>query len=65
MTFTITSARINGKYIEVYQEKFSNSYKVSVSNDYGTYVGYPEKTNIYPTLEKAMRRFNKLAKEFA
>lgn len=61
MTVTIKQEIVNGNYIEIRQEKYSNAYQVQMCPVYkdGT-CGYPISDRTYATREQAMRRFRDL-----
>lgn len=63
MTFTIKQEKINGYYICIEQEKYSECYKVEACRMYkdGT-CGFPLKSNLYIEERQAKRRFRDLVK---
>jgi len=63
MTFTFLQDTKNGYYIEMSQEKYSNCYRVTVSEDFGGYCSSPFISNYYNTLDKAKRRYNYLMRK--
>lgn len=60
MTFTIIQEHINKHYIEISQDKYSNSYKVTLAHTYDGELYRTDKENHYPTLTAAKRRYNAL-----
>lgn len=62
MTITIREEEINNYYLEITQNKYSESYTVRLLHKIGG-LYYPQKENIYPTLKKANNRFAALKRE--
>ena len=61
MTFTFKVVKIEDYAIEIEQEKYSTSFKVTLSKKIsGTELYRTVNTNYYPTIEKAKARFSKL-----
>lgn len=64
MTVTIKQETVNGNYIYIEQDKFSVSYKVGISKDYGNGTcGYPYSELNYETLPKAKKRYSYLKRK--
>ena len=62
MTFTIKTKTIRDLQVYMEQEKFSSAYKVGILRLEETY-GRILDERIYPTREKAQRRFRQLEKD--
>ena len=60
MTFTFETYEDKDVLIEISQEKFENTYRVKGYKNHGGQYGFPFTETIYPTKEKAKRRFNYL-----
>ena len=61
MTVTLRSAKANGYYIEISQEKYESTYVVMICPMYDeSRCGYPTSRTVYDTMKKANKRFNYL-----
>lgn len=63
MTVTIKSTDINGKHIEISQDKYSTVYTVSESTIYASGLCGNTEERTYSTMTQANRRYNKLIQE--
>lgn len=65
MTLTIKQEHIGNHYIEISQDKFSSSYKVTLAHTYDGDLYRTDKESTYATLEKAKKRFSALKREIS
>lgn len=63
MTVIFDCAEINDTLIEISQDKFETAFVVNVYRKRGNEYGFPEKHNIYDTLQKATKRYNYLKRQ--
>lgn len=63
MTFTIKQIKIGNYHIEISQDKYSSSYKVTLSHTYDGDIYRTDNENYYPTLTAANRRYNYLKRK--
>lgn len=60
MTVVIRSERIGNYAVEISQDKYESTYKVSLNRMISDYEAVRENENYYPDIKKATARYNRL-----